>query len=100
MRVLGRRHATPNSKKADHVKWWANWVILYDGVLYKQSYSWLLLRCMTPEIGKKILEKLHERMCSSHIGGHALVVRTIRTDYYWRSLRKDATNLVRTCEKY
>jgi len=86
-------------KEADRVKRQANWFILYDGILYKRSFAQPLLRCVTPEMGKKVLEKLHEGVCSSHVGGHTLIVMAIRTDYYWLSLREDAMNLVRTCYK-
>jgi len=48
----------------------ANWFILYDGILYKCSYTRPLLCCMTPEMGQEILEEIHEDVCSPHIGGH------------------------------
>jgi len=57
------------------------------------------LHCITPEMGKKILEELHEGVYSSHNGGRAFVVMVIRIDYYWPSLREDAMNLARTCDK-
>jgi len=84
-------------KEVDRAKRQANWFILYDGILYKRSYTRPLLCCMTTEIGKKILEKLYG-VCNSHIGGRALAVNAIRTGYYWPSLRDDAMNLVRTCD--
>ena len=40
-------------KEADRVKKQANWFILYDGILYKCSCAQPLLRCVTPEMGKK-----------------------------------------------
>jgi len=38
----------------------------------------MLLRCVTSEMGKKILEELYKGVSSSHIGGGALVVTTIQ----------------------
>ena len=77
----------------------ANRFILYDDILYKQSYARPLLRCVVPAIGQKILEELHEGVCNSHTGGRALVVVIICTGYYWPSLHEDAINLVRSCDK-
>jgi len=59
----------PNAKEVDQVKKQANWFILYEGILYKRFYAHPLLHCVTLEMGQKILEELHERICSSHIGG-------------------------------
>jgi len=88
----GTQPADP--KEADRVRQRSNWFILYEGILYKISFAWPLLCCMTLEMGKKILEELYKGVCSSHIGGHALAVMAIRTSYYWLSLREDAMNLV------
>ena len=39
-------------KEADKVKKRSNWFILYEGILYKRSFTWSLLRCVTPEEGE------------------------------------------------
>jgi len=41
------------------------------------SYDGPLLHCVNPEMGQKILEELHERVCSLHIGERALAVAAI-----------------------
>ncbi|XP_056697840.1 uncharacterized protein [Spinacia oleracea] len=64
-------------KKSSWFEWW-------NGVLYKKSFSRPLLRCVTPEKGKEILDDLHQGLCSSHIGGRALAEKALRTGYYWR----------------
>jgi len=55
--------------------------------------------CYALEMGRKILEELHEAVCSSQIAGRALAVTAIQTGYYWPSLREDAMTLVRTYDK-
>ena len=45
------------------------WFILFEDVLYKQSYACHLLRCVTLKDGQKILEEIYEGVCSSHIRG-------------------------------
>ncbi|XP_056688105.1 uncharacterized protein [Spinacia oleracea] len=70
-------------KKSSWFEWW-------NGVLYKKSFFRPLLRCVTPEKGKEILDDLHQGLCSSHIGGRALAEKALRTGYYWPTLREDA----------
>jgi len=70
-----------DSKEADRVKKKANWFILYDRVLYKHSYTCPLLRYVTPEMGQKVLEEIHEGVSSAHIRGCALVVTAMQTVY-------------------
>ena len=88
-----------DSKEVVKVKKRSNWFILYEGILYKRSFARPLLRCVTPEDGKKILEELHEGVCSTHVGGRALAVTAIRMGCYWPSLREDAMTLVRAYDK-
>ncbi|XP_056691678.1 uncharacterized protein [Spinacia oleracea] len=73
-------------KKSSWFEWW-------NGVLYKKSFSRPLLRCVTPEKGKEILDDFHQGLCSSHIGGRALAEKALRTGYYWPTLREDALAL-------
>nr|XP_021851941.1 uncharacterized protein LOC110791498 [Spinacia oleracea] len=79
-------------KKSYWFEWW-------NGVLYKKSFSRPLLRCVTPEKGKEILDDLHQGLCSSHIGGRALAEKALRTGYYWPTLREDALAMVQKCDK-
>ncbi|XP_021839331.1 uncharacterized protein [Spinacia oleracea] len=79
-------------KRSSWFEWW-------NGVLYKKSFSIPLLRCVTPENGKEILDDLHQGLCSSHIGGRALAEKALRTGYYWPTLREDALAMVQKCDK-
>jgi len=54
---------------------------------------------MTLGMGQKVLEEIYEGVCSSHIGGGALMVDAIQMGYYWPSLCEDDMNLVRKYEK-
>ena len=44
----------------------ANYTII-DGVLYKQGFSFPLLRCLRLEEGLRVLEDLHMGECSNHV---------------------------------
>ena len=67
-----------DQKEAGQVKRRSRWFILYKGILYKRSYTWPLLRCVTPEKGKKILEELHEGVCSTPVSYTHLTLPTKR----------------------
>jgi len=69
-------------KEADKVKKRSNWFILFQGILYERSFARPLLRCVTPEEGRRVLEELYEGICSTHAGGRALAIMAIRTGYY------------------
>ncbi|XP_021844902.1 uncharacterized protein [Spinacia oleracea] len=64
--------------KIQKISSWFEW---WNGVLYKKSFSRPLLRYVTPEKGKEILDDLHQGLCSSHIGGRALAEKALRTGY-------------------
>ncbi|XP_056685738.1 uncharacterized protein [Spinacia oleracea] len=38
-------------------------------------------------------------LCSSHIGGRDLAEKALRIGYYWPTLKEDALNLVKRCDK-
>ena len=88
-----------DKKEAKAVERRAAWFEIFKGELYKKAHSKPYLKCVTPNRGKEILEDLHKGLCSSHIGGRALAEKTVRTGYYWPTLKEDAMWMVRRCEK-
>ena len=48
-----------------------------DHKLYKHSFSGPYLLCVHPELTESLLDKLHEGICGSHIGGRSLAHRAI-----------------------
>ena len=77
----------------------AKWFEWYDGALYKNSYTHPLLKCVTPTEGNYILCEIHEGACGTHQGIQTLIGKTLRSGYYWPSLKANAEKLVKTCEK-
>ncbi|KAK6118110.1 hypothetical protein DH2020_048159 [Rehmannia glutinosa] len=72
---------------------------LVDGILYKRGYSVPLLRCLSEIDADYALREVHEGICGNHAGGQTLAYKLIRQGYCWPSLRKDATDLVKRCER-
>ena len=65
--------------------------------LYRGGVCVPLLKCISREEGKQLLEEIHAGMCSSHIATRALVSKTFREGFYWPSAVADAHDEVRTC---
>ena len=72
--------------------------VLLRGTLYKRGFSTPLLKCVEKEDADYVLREVHEGICSNHIGARTLVGKTLRQGYYWPTMLKDATELVRRCK--
>ena len=88
-----------NPKDANRIEKKAQWFTLYEGILYKKAFAQPLLRCITPGEGRKILEEIHEGECGVQIEGRTLAAKALRTGYYWPTLRSNAIEMVRKCDK-
>ena len=45
-----------------------------------------------------MLREVHKGACGNHIGARALVGKVLRQGYYWPTILRDATDLVRRCK--
>ncbi|GKV33125.1 hypothetical protein SLEP1_g41667 [Rubroshorea leprosula] len=70
---------------------------LVNDVLYKRSFSLLLLRCLNPYEAEYALREVHEGVCGNHIGARTLAHKVLRQGYYWPNMYKDATQFVQRC---
>ena len=68
------------------------------GTLYKRGFSTPILKCVGKEYANYILREVHEGVCDNHIGARTLAGKTLRQGYYWPTMLKDATELVRKCK--
>ena len=71
---------------------------LLRGTLYKRGFSTPLLKCIGKEDANYVLREVHEGVCGNHIGARTLVGKNMRQGYYWPTMLKDATKLVRKCK--
>jgi predicted choloylglycine hydrolase len=75
-----------------------NYVLVGDN-LYKRAASLgVLLKCISREEGKEILEEIHSGYCGNHVASRTLVGKTFRTGFYCSTALKDAEELVRQCK--
>ena len=73
---------------------------VHRGTFYKRGFSTPILKCVGKEDANYILREVHEDICGNHIGARTLVGKTLRQGYYWPTILKDATELVRKCKAY
>ncbi|XP_074346871.1 uncharacterized protein LOC141685681 [Apium graveolens] len=85
--------------KARRLRYQAARYVVYDKVLYKRGFNQLLLRCVDEEEGNYILREVHEGICGYHSGGNSLAMKILRQGYYWPTMREDAVNFVKACDR-
>ena len=71
---------------------------VHRGTLYKRGFSAPILKCVGKEDANYILREVHEGICGNHIGVRTLAGKTLRQGYYWPTMLKDTTELVRKCK--
>ncbi|GAV73740.1 RVT_3 domain-containing protein [Cephalotus follicularis] len=55
---------------------------LRDGILYKRSFYFPSLRCLTPLEADYALREVHEGICDNHMGDRTLFHKLLRQGYY------------------
>ena len=68
---------------------------IHRGTLYKRGFFTPILKCIAREDANYVLREVHEGVCGNHIGARALARKVMRQGYYWPTMFRDATELVR-----
>jgi len=92
---IGR--ATENDKRA--LRRLAASFILNGDVLYKRNHDMVLLRCVDAKEAEVILKDVHEGTFGTHMNGHSMARKILRTGYFWLTIENDCCRHVRKCEK-
>ena len=69
----------------------------HKGSLYKRGFYTPFLKCIAGEDTEYVLREVHEGICGNHIGARTLAGKVLRQGYYWPTMLKDATDLVKRC---
>ena len=75
----------------------------HKGSLYKRGFFTPFLKCIAGEDIEYVLREVHEGICGNHIGARTLARKVLRQGYYWPTILKDATDLVkkyRICQEH
>ncbi|KAL0430421.1 UNVERIFIED_CONTAM: hypothetical protein Sradi_0668100 [Sesamum radiatum] len=86
-------------KEARAIRVRAGKFTLIGGELYKRGFSQPYLKCINQDKVEYVLREIHEGSCGNHSGGRALSSKALRQGYFWPTMRKDAMDLVRKCQK-
>ena len=71
---------------------------IHRGALYKRGFFTPILKCIAREDADYVLREVHEGVYGNHIGARALTGKVLRQGYYWPTMLKDVTKLVRKCK--
>ena len=75
-----------------------NYALVGNELYRRGASSGVLLKCITADQGKEILEEIHSGCCGNHAASRTLVGKAFRTGFYWPTALKDAEELVRRCK--
>ena len=89
----------PNdSKEASKLRTRSARFTVHRGSLYKRGFFTHILKCIAGKDADYVLREVHEGVCRNHIGARALVEKALRQGYYWPTMLRDATGLVKKCK--
>ena len=89
---------TSDPKEASKLRARSTRFTVHRGTLYKRGFSTPILKYVGKEDANYILREVHEGIYGNHIGAQTLAGKTLRPGYYWPTMLKDATELVRKCK--
>jgi hypothetical protein len=75
-----------------------NYILVGDNLYRRAASSEVLLKCITKEERKEILEEIHSGCCDNHATSRTLVGKTFCTGFNWPTALKDVEELVRQCK--
>ena len=71
---------------------------VHKGRLYKRGFFAPIHKCIEGRDADYVLKEVHEGVYGNHIGAWALAGKVLRQGYYWPTILRDATDLVRKCK--
>ena len=92
------RHLPEDPEEASKIRTRSARFTNHRGSLYKQGFFTPILKCIAGKDADYVLREVHEGICGNHIGARALAGKVLRQGYYWPTMLRDATNLVKKCK--
>ena len=99
VQYINTRELLDDRNKAHKVQIQSPRFSLINGQLFKQSPHRLYLKCLTTKHGQYVLAELQEGICGNHPSDRTLAHRAHTQGYYWPTMRSDAANYVRKCDR-
>ena len=85
-------------KEASKIRTWSARFTNHKGSLYKRGFFTPILKCIAGKDADYVLREVHEGVCGNHIGARTLAGKVLRQGYYWPTMLRDATELVKKCK--
>ncbi|XP_071687581.1 uncharacterized protein [Rutidosis leptorrhynchoides] len=76
---------------------------LRDGIMFKKSFTALLLRCVGPNEAETIIREVHEGTCGMHAGFRTVMGKIMRLGYFWQSMYRDTEEIIKafaSCQRH
>jgi hypothetical protein len=89
------RHLDPTKRRVFRLK--SASFHLFNGILFRQNFDGVLMRCLEKDEAKKVLLELHEGEAGGHFGGDTTAHNVLRAGYYWPTLFRDSHALCCKC---
>ena len=70
----------------------------HKGSFYKRGFFTPILKCIAGKDTEYVLREVHEGICGNHIEARALAGKVLRQGYYWPTILRDTTYLIRRCK--
>ncbi|GFY94785.1 hypothetical protein Acr_10g0001700 [Actinidia rufa] len=96
---LQRRILPKDKLQARRLQYRSARFCIFKGKLYKSSFSGPLLKYLRPEEAGYVLREIDEGICGNHSGARSLAKKTIRQEYFWPTIERDAATYIRRCDK-
>ena len=88
-----------NKRGSRSIRMMTTQYILCGGQLYRTSYDGIHLCCLKREEAKRVMEEVHQGICSPHMNGRILA-KILRMWYYWSTMEIDYMDYVKSCHDY
>lgn len=88
-----------NKNEARKLRRQAGRLLLLDSILNRRGHFMPLLRCVSNEKSKLLLEEVHEGFCGDHARGQSLTKNILRQGYFWPTMNEDSKEYVQKCDK-
>jgi hypothetical protein len=75
-----------------------SYVLVGDKLYRRGATSGVLMKCVSREEAKDILDEIHKGVCGNHASCRTLVSKAFRRAFYWPTALGDAEELVRRCQ--
>ncbi|WJZ90916.1 hypothetical protein VitviT2T_010031 [Vitis vinifera] len=71
--------------------------VICGETLYRRSPDGMLLLCLDRASADRVMQEVHAGVCGSHMGGHMLARKIMRTGYFWLTMETNCCQFVQRC---